>query len=335
MRTADIDTHEGRRLAAIALVALGEDRAASVLSALGESEAAQIAVEVLRLGPVSAEEIAFALTELSSQLDTIHAATAPGEQFARSVLSRAFGPGPAGRILEDITRPDEFSWLSEADPDVASRVLASEPPATIALALAHLDPKAAAKLLTRLPSEIRTEVAVRIACLDAVDVETVSTVDSALRERVGVTLRAQVRRVAGTEVLAGMLSSAPRAAEETVVAYLQEKDPEMARKVRSAMFTFEDLPSLLARDLQKILSQVEVGDLAVAVSGSSPAAAEAVKSNLSERARDNLEEEISYLQGVRPSDVRTAQENIMEVVRRMEAEGEINLPRAGDEEDEQ
>lgn len=316
------------------MVALGEERASAVLGALGEAEAAEIAAEVLELGPVSAEDIAFALGELGAQLNTIHAARAPGEQYTRTLLSRAFGPAAAGRIIEDITRPAQFAWLADADPDVASRVLAAEPPSTIALALAHLSPKAGARLLTRLPDGLRADVAVRVASLDGVDVETVDTVDSALRERVGVTLRAQVRRVAGTEVLAEMLSAAPRAAEETVVSFLQDKDPDLARKVRAAMFTFEDLTQLPGRDLQKVLSQVEVGDLALSLSGASSEVTAAVEANLSERARANLEEEISFLQSVRPADVRAAQEKVMETVRRLEAESEISIPRAGDEEDE-
>lgn len=322
----------GRRRAAIALVALGEERAANVLAALGEVESALLAAEVMKLGPVSADEIGQALGELGSQLNTIHAATAPGEQFTRTMLMGAFGAAAAGRIMEDITRPALFEWLATADPEVAGRVLAAEPPSTIALALAHLSPKAGARLLTRLPDSIREEVALRVASLEGVDVETVATVDAALRERVGVTLRAQVTRLDGAEVLAGMLSAAPRSAEESLITALQGVDPELARKIRAAMFTFEDLRILPNRDLQKILSQVETGDLAVALHSASAETKETVMGNMSERARENLEEEISYLQGVRPSAVRAASERIMEVVRRLEAENEIQLPREGDEE---
>lgn len=334
LTTTPTQLSAGRRRAAIALVALGEERAANVLSALGETESTLLAAEVLALGPVSADDIGQALVELGSQLNTIHAATAPGEQFTRSMLATAFGAAAAGRIMEDITRPAQFAWLASADPDVAGRVLAAEPPSTIALALAHLDAKAGARLLTRLPESIREEVALRVASLEGVDVETVATVDAALRERVGTTLRAQVTRVDGAEVLAGMLSAAPRSAEESLIASLQGIDPELARRIRAAMFTFEDLKILPSRDLQKILSQVETGDLSLAVYAATEETREAVMSNLSERARENLEEEISYLQNVRPSASRAAAEKVMEVVRRLEAENEIELPREGDDETE-
>lgn len=323
----------GRRRAAIALVALGEDRASAVLSALGEAEAAEVAGEVMKLGPVSAEEITQALAYLGQQMDTIHASTAPGEPFTRGILSRAFGPATAGRILEDLTRPARFEWLATADADVASRVLAAEPPSTIALALAHLDAKAAARLLTRLPEPVRADVALRVAHLDAVDSDTVETVDLALRERVGTTLRAQVNRVSGTDILAEMLSASPRSAEESLVSHLEGTDPDLAGRVRAAMFRFEDLTLLTSRDLQKVLSQVEIGDLARSVYGARQEVSETIMSNVSERARANLEEEISFLQNLRPTEVRAAQENIMQVVRRLDAEGEIQIPRPGDDEE--
>lgn len=327
------DDHVGRRRAAIALVALGEDRAAQVLNTLNEREAFELASEVLSLGPVTAEEITAVLLELTDQLDSVHAASAPGEQYTRSMLAKAFGSPTAARILEELTRPPMFAWLADADPDVASRVLAEEPPSTIALALAHLDAKSGAKLLTRLPEHLRADVALRVATLDAVDTDTISTVDAALRERVGTTLRAQVQRVHGTSVLAGMLSATPRSAEEVLIDHLQVRNPDLAHKVRSAMFRFDDLPQLSNRDLQKILSQIEVGDLAIALSSAKPDTTETLMNNLSERARANLEEEISFLQNLRASDVRHAQEKIMETVRQLETDKEIVIPRAGDEDE--
>lgn len=329
----DGESAPGRRRAAVALVALGEERAAALLSALGEEESAVLAREVLSLGPVSADEIADAISYLEGQLDTIHAATAPGETFTRSMLTHAFGAAVAGRIVTDLTRPDPFAWLAQADPDVASRVLAAEPPSTIALALAHLDAKSGSRLLTRLPDTLQADVALRVARLDAVDMTTVETVDAALRERVGTTLRAQVQRVSGTNVLAGMLAASPRSAEETMVNRIQGVNPELARKIRSAMFRFEDLATLNSRELQKLLSQVEIGDLAIALSTASDDITEALAGNLSERARENLTEEISFLQSVRPSEVRAAQERIMVVVRDLEAQKELVIPRAGDDDE--
>jgi len=323
---------QGRRRAAVALVALGENLAATVLRELGEAQSYALAQAMLELGPVSADEIRRVLAELAGQLNTIHSTSAPGEAFTRAVLSSAFGVPAAGRILEDVTRPEPFAWLADADPDIAGRVLSAEPPATIALALAHLDPKTGAKLLTRLPEATRTQVAIRVAQLDSVDETTVLTVDSALRERVGVSLRAPVRRMQGANTLAGMLTAAPRSAEESVISVLEGQDPNLARMVRAAMFTFDDLAGLPNRDLQKILSQVEIGDLALAVATVKPETRATVEGNLSERARENLTEEISYLQSPRPADVRAAQEKVLEVVRRLESEKAIVLPRAGDDE---
>ena len=323
----------GRRRAAVALVALGEERAAAVLAELGEAESRDLAHAMISLGPVSAIEITDALDALAVSLDRVSASTAPGEGYTRAVLSRAFGPGVADNIVASLTRPEPFAWLAEADADVAGRVLSAEPPATIALALAHLDSRSGARLLTRLTEPLRSEVAVRIANLASVDDDTVRTVDEALRERVGVTLRAPVRHIAGAGVLAGMLSAAPRGAEKTVIAKINQQSPVLAEQVRAALFTFDDLVRLPSRDLQKILSQIEVGELATALANSPDALRDTVSGNLSERARENLQEESSYLSNVRSTDVRAAQTRILEAVRQLEADEVIVLPRPGDDED--
>src|SRR5205814_1397061 len=98
----------------------------------------------------------------------------------KDMLVRALGSEVGNAMGDELDVPTPFAWLEDADPDAAGRALSSEPAGAVALALAHLSPRTAARLLTRLPIEDQGPVATRIAGLGAVHPETVKHVDTAL-----------------------------------------------------------------------------------------------------------------------------------------------------------
>src|SRR3954454_22360782 len=131
-------TGSGRRKAAIALVALGAERAALLLRDLDEAEIRAIAAEVTALGPVSPDEVRATLQELHGGLSDVSTLPPPGSRFARDLLGRALGAVHREQGGAKVDTPPAFSWLVEADPVQAAQALSVEPPAVVALALAHL-----------------------------------------------------------------------------------------------------------------------------------------------------------------------------------------------------
>lgn len=324
-----------RRKAAIALVAMGSERAAAVLRSLGEEEARLLAAEVAELGSVSPDEVRAAVRELSDKVHgDVERLPAPGRRFAKDLLLKAYGPekgGAAGAAL-DVARP--FGWLAAADPDAAAQALGAEPAGAVALALAHCEPRAAARLLTRLPEAVQQAVALRIAGLGSVHPDTVTEVEQSLRARVESVVVPDVRRIAGPEVLAEMLSRAGKDRERAVLQAVALTDPQLAEATKAHLFTFADVLRLEARSMQALLKAVETRDLAVALSTAEEGERDAVLSNLSERARDTLLEEIDLLRGVKASDVTDARRAVVATARRLEEEGALVLSRAGDDEEE-
>lgn len=325
-------TASGRRRAAVALVALGPDRAAVVLAGLGEQEVKVLAAEVAALGPVSPDEVRSTISELVRGLGDVGMLPAPGKRFAKDLLVRALGPERGAVAGAELDVPLPFSWLSEADPDAAAKGLATEPAGAVALALAHLDPKVAARLLVRLPQDSQAKVATRIAALGAVHPDTVRQVEAGLRARVSDVLRSEVRKVDGPELLAGLLSKAGRDTSRELLQAVAAASPELAEATRNALFTFEDVCGLEARSMQVMLRSVDSKQLALALSSSSQSTRAKVLGNLSERARESLVEEMELLRGVRPAEVTEARSSIVAVARQLEEEGSLVLSRSEDDE---
>jgi flagellar motor switch protein FliG len=325
-------TGSGRRKAAIALVALGAERAATLLRDLSEGEVRELAEEVAALGPVAPDEVRATLRELQVGLTDVQQLPPPGARFARDLLVRALGQERGDRLATEVEAPGLFSWLAVADANQAAQALTVEPPGVVALALAHLPARSAARVLTRLPEAMRTEVATRIANLSTVHPDTIAEVDGALRARVEGVLAAEVVPVAGPDVLAEILAFSGRDAEKQVLAELSKTAADLADQVRAALFTFDDIAKLEAKALQTLLKGVDTRQLAVALKNADEQVLAKILSNLSERAREGLLEEIDLLTSVRASDIDVARKAIVQTAKQLEEEGSLVITRP-DEDD--
>jgi flagellar motor switch protein FliG len=138
--------------------------------------------------------------------------------------------------------------------------------------------------------------------------------------------------VGGVEKHVDRHNRADPATERIILESLQDRDPELAEAVRSKLFVFADITSLEDRAVQLVLRQVETSDLAVALKGVSPEVREKVMSNVSERASENLLEEISLLGPTRVSAVEEARAKVVQVIRSLEESGQIVLRRGVEDE---
>lgn len=326
-------TLTGRRKAAVALVALGPERAAAVLRGLDEAEVKALAAEVAALGPVTPDEVRATMSELARGLGDQPVLPAPGKRFAKDLLVRALGPERGELACLELDVPAPFAWLEGADPEAVAKALATEPASAVALALAHLDPRTAARLLVRLPEQERGRVASRLAGLGAVHPDTVAHVEAGLRARVEDVLRSRVRKVQGPVLLAGVLAKVGRNASRELLQVLALSDPALAEATTNALFTFEDACSLDQRSLQTLLRSVDGKELAVALSSADEQTRANVLGNLSERARETLVDEMELLRGVKGSAVTEARNAVVAAARRLEEEGQLVLSRGGDDED--
>ncbi len=332
MRTKELT---GSQKAAAILVQLGTERAEGILRGMSEAEAVALTVEIANLPTLNADQIATLMEEFVESVAAAAAVAQGGIEVARELLATRVSPQDADELLEKLVHEEERSpvaFLEEVEPNKVASFLATEHPQTIALLLASLPPDVSAAILAALPEDAQADVSRRIALMDSVEPATVNAVASVLQQKVSIVSRVEAATVrSGVQSLVAILNKVEQGLERGILTELEEIDGELADRVRSQMFVFEDILTLDDKTLQKVLRQVPVTDLAVSLKGYGNNLRDAIMRNLSERAGEDLIEQIENLGPVRKSTVEIARIGVVKVIRELEAKGEIILAR-GDEE---
>ncbi len=320
----------GAAKAAALLVALGPDLSARVLQHLREHEIETLTVKVATMDRLTEEEVASVVNEAHEVVLAHRYVATGGVDYAREMLSKALGPDRATALIERVVAthpPAPFEFLRKSDPRQMATFLQNEHPQTIALILSHLQPVQAAAVLTNLGEDLQAEVARRIATMDRTPPEIINRVEEIMRRRLSSLISQDTRSVGGTGHLVAILTTVDRSTERHILERLTETDPVLAEEVRKLMFTFDDLILLDDRSLQRVLREVDMRDLALALKAARDDLKEHIFSNMSSRAAELLREEISYLGPVRIRAVEEAQQRIVSIVRRLEEAEEIVISR--------
>lgn len=331
-----IETLSGIRKAAILIVQMSKDEAAKVLSHLKESEIEELTAEIMRLGSVESEIADDVLAEFH-ELVTAHRYVGQGGiDFARDLLEASLGRERAGEIvgrLSTVFMDIPFGFLAKADPRQVLSFLQDEHPQTIALILAHVTATQASQILSGLAPELQADVAHRIAVMDRTSPDIIRQVEATLERKLSSVLApSDLSSVGGLDPLVEIINRADRATERLILEGLAGRNPELAEEIRSKMFMFEDIVSLDDRSIQLVLRQVETNDLATALKGVRDEVRLKVTKNLSERAADNLSDEIEMLGPVRLRSVEESQAKIVQAIRTLEESGQIVIRRGDDDE---
>jgi len=332
--------YSGSQKAALVLMQLGRDRAADVLRRLDEDVAEELAQQIARLNTIDDAVAEAAMIEFHARAAAAGSTTRGGREAAEDLLQATFGQERASALLGRLAssmagRPFEF--LDSADPAAVAVLVADEMPQTIALLLIHLSPRSASGVLSRLDGPTRVAVAQAIGSAGAADADIVALLADTIRQlvRASGAMLDKDDLSGGVQPLVDILKGADPATERTVLAELDERDPELAEQVRALMFSFEDLAKLDARDVQQALRGLDPAQLALAIKGAPAELVELIMSNMSERNREAVEEERGYLGPVRKSQVEEARAAIVSAVRVMEAEGALMIRRGTDDEPEE
>lgn len=325
----------GVQKAAIVIMQMGKDRAATILRQLREQEISEIMAEVARLQYLEAEEIEQVLAEFKDTFIARAHIAQGGYDTARELLEASVGPEKATEILDNLgvtiaTAPFEF--LRRADSRQVLSYLQDEHPQTIALVLAHMHSDAGAMVLSALPEELQRDVAERIARMDRTSPEVIEHVEAILERKLSTVIQqADFSSAGGVQTLVDILNRSDRTTERLILDGLENNDPTLADEVRSRMFVFEDITTLDDRSVQLVLRQVDAKELAIALKGVDVKVRDKILKNMSERAAANLAEEITLLGPVKLKTVEESQAAVVRVIRALEESGQIVMSRGGDE----
>ena len=207
--------------------------------------------------------------------------------------------------------------------------LADEHPQTIALVLAHLLPRLSSELLESLPASKQLEVTRRIAKMEQTSPEVIREVEMALQQKLSAVLNQDLQQVGGASSVAEILNYVDRASERAILENLEAEDPDLVEEVRRLMFTFDDVQLVDQRGIQEVLKEIQNDTLAMALKGANEIMREKFLSAMSERAASVIKENMEYLGPVRVSEVEKAQQEIVDVVRRLADSGTITVQERG------
>lgn len=321
----------GPRKVAILLRVLGEDKVAEILKGLTEEEIQKVTEELLRLEFVSKKEVKEVLDEFISltRQDIIPMA---GYDYIHKILTSVFGPAKASAIMERMKiffntggSGASLSVLHDLDAVSIANFIKKEHPQTMAVVLAYLEPKKAVEVLSYLPKELYGEVLERMAHLDRLAPGVVDEIGILLDEEYRTV--GSAKRVGGVGALAEIVTNAPPGLEKDIIEQIDKTNPELAEQVRQLMFTFDDIVKIHDRYIGIILREVDREVLIKALKGASPQVKQKILGAMSERARKVLMEELEVMPPVRRIDVEKAQQEILKIIRRLEQQGEIVVPR--------
>ena len=305
---------------------------------LGKLEAKQVetvSIEIAKINGVSGDEQETTIQEFASANPTALTGSSGGLDVARNLVQQALGKG-ASSTLENVRQSIEalpFGFLQKVDSQNLLTFIIDEHPQTIALILSHLPPAQASDIISGLPAERQMSVIRRVATMGQTSPEIIQEVEKGLERRMAAVMSQQFENAGGVSSVAEILNVIDRATERSLLENLAQEDPDLVEEIRRLMFVFEDITKLSDRDIQSLLKNVESSQWAMALKGASEELKDKILNNMSKRASDLLMEEIEYLGPVRLSNVEQTQQQIVDIVRRLEDAGELTTH--GDEEEEQ
>ena len=325
---AEVTAGAGAQKAAAVLLGVGPEVAAQIFKTLDERIVERIAAGArdLRHDPAI---VPAALDAFVNAMTSLNADAYGADGYLREATARAMGLDVAKRIfdvqLEEKPVSENFTALSEADPESLAMLLSRELPQTAAVVLSILDRTRALAVLKHIPVEQRPQIVRRLATLESVAPEVLREVGQGLTEELSASVPANTRRVDGHSVAVELLRAVPAAQQSEVVGEIEKDDPELAATLRGKLFTFGDLMNLTDRDMQTLIREIDMSQLSTALKGAPDAIKARFTKNMSSRAGQMLEDEIEAMGPVKLAAVESAQAELVKSAFSLAEQGRITI----------
>jgi flagellar motor switch protein FliG len=322
----DYRSLNGLQKAALLVMSVGEDTAAKIFQLMHDDEIREISQTMAHLGTVNATVIERLFVEFADQISSTGTMTGTYESTER-LLSKVLDRTKVDTIMEEIRGPaGRTMWdkLGNVHESVLANFLKNEYPQTVAVVLSKVKPDHGARVLSMLPEAFAMEVIMRMLRMESVQKDILDDVERVLRNEFMSNLARTSRRDAH-EMIAEIFNNLDRASESRFLTALEERNRDSAEKVRSLMFTFEDLGKLDPGGVQTLLRNIEKDKLPLALKGASETLRDLFLSNMSERASKMLKEDMAAMGPVRLRDVEEAQLAMVTVAKDLAGKGEIML----------
>ena len=331
----DTENVSGLQKAAILLIALGPERSANVFKHLKEDEIEELTLEIANTRNITPKVKDAVISEFYQVCLAQQYIAEGGINYAKEVLEKSFGADRAMDVIGKLTaslQVKPFEFIRKTDASQLLNFIQDEHPQTIALILSYLSAAQSALILSALPPDRQADVAKRIAIMDRTSPEVIKEVEKVLESKLSSLVNQDYTIIGGVDAVVEILNTVDRGTEKHIMETLEIEEPELADEIRKKMFVFEDILLLDDRAIQRVLRDVDNGDLATALKGSNEEVQNAIFNNLSKRLAAMIKEDMDFMGPVRMKYVEEAPQKIVNVIRKLEESAEIVISRGGGDE---
>ena len=318
------------------MVSLPSEVASAMLAQLSTDDIERVSLEIAHLGEVPSELRNKIVDEFYQTSMARRYMEEGGMDYARDLLMKSLNPEEANKILTSLKESIQqmpFNFLKKAEAKNILTFLTDEHPQTIALILSHINSGQSSEILAGLQPKKQIDVVKRIAKMDTTTPEVIAEVEKGLEVRLSSIIGQSLESAGGVDSIAEILNLVDRTTEKAILENLEEEDPDLVEQIRRLMFVFEDVLLVNDKGIQSVLKEVEQEDLGLALKTASDDLKTKIFKNMSERAASGIQEDMEYMGPVRVSDVESAQQRIVDIVRRLEEAGEVIIQGRGGEDD--
>ncbi len=324
----------GPQKAAIFMLAIGQQHSARLFERMDDEEIRELSQHMSVLGTVSSTTVERLFVDFADQLSSAGGLVGTYDSTER-LLRASLAEERVAMIMEEIRGPaGRTMWdkLGNVNENVLANYLKNEYPQTVAVVLSKIKTDHASRVLAVLPDNFAMEVIMRMLRMEAVQKDILDHVEKTLRAEFMTNLARTARRDSH-EVMAEIFNSLDRNTENRFMTALEERNNESAERIKSLMFTFDDLVRVDAAGIQLLLRQVEKDQLTIALKGASEDVNDLFFTNMSERAGKMLREDMEAMGAVRLKDVDEAQSAVVQVAKALSDSGEIIILSGSDEDE--
>lgn len=325
----------GTDRAALLLLALGEDNAASVLKHMGPKEVQKVGSAMAAMSNIRRDQLVTVLSDFNSSVRDQTALGVGAEDYIRNAMVEALGEEKASGLMDRILLGSSTKGLEALkwmDARAVAEMIKQEHPQIQAIVLSYLDNDHAAEILGFFPQNTRHDVLLRIATLDGVQPSALQELDLILESQFSGNQNMQSSSVGGVKAAADILNFVDSAIESEVMESIREVDEEIGQQIQDLMFVFDNLIDVDDRGIQALLREVASETLILALKGADDGLQEKIFKNMSKRAAEMMRDDLENKGPVRLSEVEGAQKEILGIARRMAEAGDIMLGGKGAEE---
>ena len=310
--------------AAVLLLALGENEAATVLKHLDAKVVQRLGSAMAQIKSASREEVAEVVSDFVLTMDGQADIKIGSDEYIRAVLTNALGDDKASSIIDRILVGrkskglDVLKWM---EPRAIAEIVRQEHPQVLAIIISYLDSDLAAKVLAELPQWVQAEVLLRVSQLDGIQPAAMDKLDEMIEKQIAGKGASVSANLGGAKAAASILNFLPA----TTLEELRKSDEGVAQKLQDLMFVFEDMITVDDKGIQSVLREVDSARLVIALKGADQNLVAHFLKNMSQRAAEMLKDDMESKGPVKLSEVEAAQKDIISLARKLADAGTIQL----------